>query len=107
MIPVDVAVVDHVPSVVADELVRGPDIVRTTPGWFLDSQTIHFYTFGEKWSAGLWSVSALGGAPELLVRFDNPALIPDREIETDGKSFFLRIVEFVSDIWMMELLSYE
>ncbi|UCE38916.1 MAG: PD40 domain-containing protein [Thermoplasmata archaeon] len=89
------------------ELVRGQDIVRTSPGWSRDGQTIYFYTFGEKWSAGIWSVSALGGAPKLLVRFDNPALIPDREIETDSKSFFLRIVEFVSDIWMMELLKYE
>ena len=60
--------------------------------------------FDAEGHSNLWSVSATGGPPRLLVRFDDPNRQSNRpEFTTDGKRFFFTIGQRQSDVWMMEL----
>jgi hypothetical protein len=56
--------------------------------------------------SSIWAAAVSGGAPRLLVKFDNPARQSNRpEFATDGKRFFFTISKYESDIWKMELMT--
>jgi eukaryotic-like serine/threonine-protein kinase len=72
--------------------------------WSRDGATIYFKAADAERSASIWSVPPGGGAPRLLVRFDDPSR-PSlrREFATDGARFFFTIAQDESDIWVAEL----
>jgi Tol biopolymer transport system component len=72
--------------------------------WSPDGGTIYFKAFDPAGHSSLWSVSAAGGPPKLLVRFDDPTRPSSRpEFTTDGKRLFFTVGSRQSDIWAMEL----
>jgi eukaryotic-like serine/threonine-protein kinase len=74
------------------------------PVWSRDSRTIYFKAYDSKRQSSIWAISVDGGAPQLLVRFDDPAHRSlRREFATDGKRFFFTISGEESDLWAMEL----
>ena len=76
------------------------------PEWSSDSRTVYYKAFDGSLQSSIWAVSVSGGAPRLLVKFDNPAKQSNRsEFATDGKRFFFTISKYESDIWKMELTS--
>ena len=77
----------------------------TYPVWSRDSRTIYFKGYDARRQSSIWAVSVDGGAPRLLVRFDDPAHQSlRREFATpDGKRFYFTISGEESDLWVMEL----
>jgi Tol biopolymer transport system component/DNA-binding SARP family transcriptional activator len=72
--------------------------------WSTDGQTVYYKAFDRDGHANFWSVPAAGGAPRLLVRFDDPARQSNRpEFAVDGTRFFFTVGERASDIWTVEL----
>jgi Tol biopolymer transport system component/DNA-binding SARP family transcriptional activator len=72
--------------------------------WGPDGRTIYYKAFDASGRSTLWSIPATGGAPNLLVRFDDPSRPSSRpEFATDGKWFFFTIGARQSDIWAMEV----
>jgi Tol biopolymer transport system component/DNA-binding SARP family transcriptional activator len=72
--------------------------------WSPDGRTVYYKAFDREGHASFWSVPAAGGAPRLLVRFDDPARQSNRpEFAVDGTRFFFTIGEQASDIWTVEL----
>ena len=54
---------------------------------------------------GLWSVTPAGGAPRLLVRFDDPATDLSRGgFAVSGNRFYFPLLKRESDIWTAEVL---
>jgi hypothetical protein len=65
---------------------------------------IYFKAYDSKRQSSIWAIPVDGGAPQLLVRFDDPAHRSlRREFATDGKRFFFTISGEESDLWAMEL----
>jgi Tol biopolymer transport system component len=76
------------------------------PAWSADNRTVYYKAFDASLQSSIWAVQVSGGAPRLLVKFDNPARQSNRsEFATDGKRFFFTISKYESDIWKMELLA--
>jgi Tol biopolymer transport system component/DNA-binding SARP family transcriptional activator len=72
--------------------------------WSGDGRTIYYKAFDAVGHSSFWEVPAAGGAPRLLVRFDDPAHPSTRpEFATDGKRLFFTMGVRQSDIWAMEL----
>jgi serine/threonine-protein kinase len=81
------------------------DPVPAFPGWSRDSRTLYFKAHDARGVASFWSVPVSGGAPRLLVRFDDPLRPSFRpEFATDGDRFFFTVGTQESDIWVMDLL---
>ena len=77
----------------------------TYPIWSRDSQTIYYKAYDRDRQSTIWSVPAAGGAPRLLLRFDDPARRSlRREFATDGRRIYFTIARDESDIWSMELV---
>jgi Tol biopolymer transport system component len=72
--------------------------------WAPGGHTLYMKTFNGQGEAGIWALDVNGGAPRLLVRFDE-ALRPARrpEFTTDGKRFFFTLAQSESDVWVMAL----
>jgi serine/threonine protein kinase len=78
------------------------------PAWSLDGQTVYYKAHDSEGHSSFWSVPAIGGTPQLLVRFDNPSRKSIRpEFDTDGFRFFFTLTENQSDIWVMDLIIEE
>jgi Tol biopolymer transport system component len=77
----------------------------THAAWSRDGETIYFKGAEEPAaSLHLWAVSASGGTPRPLVRFDDPLRPSTRpEFASDGKEFLFTISERDSDIWALRL----
>ena len=76
------------------------------PIWSPDSRTIYYKAFDDDRHSTIWSVPVTGGAPRLLVRFDDPLRRSlRREFATDGKRFYFTVAREESDVWAMELLA--
>jgi Tol biopolymer transport system component len=74
------------------------------PAWSPDGKSIWFKSHDAEGDASLWSLPLSGGAPRLLVRFDDPARPSYRtEWATDGTRIFFAINDRQSDIWVVEL----
>jgi len=53
---------------------------------------------------GIWAISLYGGAPRLIVAFDDPALVNFAGIMSVGPDrLYLTISEYESDIWVAKL----
>ena len=72
--------------------------------WSPDDRTIYFKATDGERRASIWAVLAAGGAPRLLVRFDDPVR-PSlrREFATDGLKFFFTIAQDESDVWIAQV----
>lgn len=82
--------------------------VPVFPAWSLDGQTVYYKAHDSEGHSSFWSVPAIGGTPQLLVRFDNPSRKSIRpEFDTDGFRFFFTLTESQSDIWVMDLIIEE
>ena len=70
--------------------------------WSPDGRTVYMKTFDARGEAALWALDVNGGAPRLLVRFDEP-LRPTRrpEFATDGKRLYFTLAQSESDVWVM------
>ena len=74
--------------------------------WSADSRTVYFKVRDTLGVPGIWSVPVSGGAPRLLVRFDDATRLSLRpEFATDGERFFFTIGTQESDLWVMALNS--
>ena len=72
--------------------------------WSEDGRTILFKAFDATGRSSFWAVPASGGAPRLLIRFDDTARPSNRaEFATDGARLFFTIGARQSDIWAMSL----
>jgi Tol biopolymer transport system component len=70
--------------------------------WGPDGRTIYMKTFDSAGQAALWALGLAGGAPRLLVRFDEP-LRPARrpEFAVDAKRLYFTLAQSESDVWVM------
>jgi eukaryotic-like serine/threonine-protein kinase len=76
------------------------------PIWSDDSRTIYYKAYDAQLQTSIWAVSVDGGAPRLLVAFDDPTRRSlRREFATDGQRFYFTIADDESDLWAMELIS--
>jgi len=67
-------------------------------------RTIVYKAFDATGGSSFWAVPAAGGAPRLLIRFDDTARPSNRaEFATDGTRLFFTIGARQSDIWAMAL----
>jgi hypothetical protein len=72
--------------------------------WSEDGRTIVYKAFDATGGSSFWAVPAAGGAPRLLIRFDDTARPSNRaEFATDGTRLFFTIGARQSDIWAMAL----
>ena len=71
--------------------------------WSPDSKAVYFKAELDG-RAAFWTISAAGGGPRLLARFDNPAFASARqEFATDGKRIYFTADDRQSDIKVMEV----
>jgi Tol biopolymer transport system component len=85
---------------------RGDGLDPSYPVWSRDSRTIYFKAYDRDRHSTIWSVPAAGGAPRLLVRFDDPSRRSlRREFASDGRRFYFTIAREESDVWTMELIT--
>ena len=69
-----------------------------------DATRVIVHAVDDRLRHGFWSVPVNGGAPLLMLRFDDLALQPRRgEFSTDGRRLYFTIAQDESDVWMMEL----
>jgi Tol biopolymer transport system component/DNA-binding SARP family transcriptional activator len=72
--------------------------------WAPDGRAIYYKALDGDGRTSFWSISAEGGNPKLLVRFDDSARpSPRAEFATDGRRLYFTVAERESDIWRMEL----
>ena len=86
-------------------LYGGNDTTSTRPvaiRWSPDGRTVYMKTFDLGGQAALWALGVAGGAPRLLVRFDEP-LRPTRrpEFAADAKRLYFTLAQGESDVWVM------
>jgi serine/threonine protein kinase/Tol biopolymer transport system component len=91
-------------------LFESPDLTKIPvphfPAWSTDSRTVYYKAFDQSMQSSIWAIAVSGGAPRLLVKFDDPSRQSNRaEFATDGKRFFFTISKYESDIWKMELMT--
>ena len=68
-------------------------------------RTVLYKAFDAEGRSSIWSISAKGGVPRLLVHFDDPARPSSRpEFATDGKRFFFTLGQRQSDVWTVDLI---
>jgi TolB protein len=75
------------------------------PEWSADGRSIYFYATAADNVPGLYQVDANGGAPRLLVRFDDPSQsVYGATVVTGNGMFYVAIGEIESDIYVMDLV---
>jgi Tol biopolymer transport system component/DNA-binding SARP family transcriptional activator len=73
--------------------------------WAPSGERIFYKAFDAEGRSSIWSVSAKGGAPKLLLRFDDPARPSSRpEFATDGKRLYFSLGQRQSDVWTVDLV---
>ncbi len=76
------------------------------PEWSLDGRTVYYKAVHPDGTDSFWSVPVGGGAPTLVVRFDDPSRRSYRnEFTTDGRRLYFTMSRHHSDIWVAELES--
>jgi Tol biopolymer transport system component len=72
--------------------------------WAPDGRTVYMKTFDAQGGAALWALSTDGGAPKMLVRFDEP-MRPTRrpEFAVDARRLYFTLAQSESDVWVMDL----
>lgn len=72
--------------------------------WSADSRTLYYKAYDPRGRSSIWAMPVGGGAPRLLIRFDDPSRPSTRrEFATDGKTLYFTIAQQESDLWMMEI----
>jgi serine/threonine protein kinase len=65
---------------------------------------LYFKSHDSLGRASFWSISATGGRPRLLVRFDDPIWSSNRfDFATDGRRFYFTVEDRQSDLWVAEI----
>jgi serine/threonine-protein kinase len=91
--------------VVVDGSAGGDQLEPAYPIWSRDSQTIYYKAYDRHRHSSIWSVPIGGGAPRLLLRFDDQARRSlRREFATDGRRIYFTVARDESDIFAMELV---
>jgi Tol biopolymer transport system component len=73
--------------------------------WAPDGEAIFYKAFDAEGRCSIWSIAAKGGAPKLLLRFDDPARPSSRpEFAIDGKRLYFSLGQRQSDVWTVELV---
>ena len=82
-----------------------PGVPRAAwPYWSDDGQKIYFKSHDSLGRASIWSVSTKGGAPRLLVRFDDPARPSYRnQWALGGNRIYFPVQDRQSDVWIMDM----
>jgi Tol biopolymer transport system component/tRNA A-37 threonylcarbamoyl transferase component Bud32 len=72
--------------------------------WSSDGSRIRFMALRGTVATGVYETTPTGGATRQLVRFDDPALLPEFALSTGpGDVLYLSVGEFESDIYVAEL----
>jgi Tol biopolymer transport system component len=72
--------------------------------WAPDGASVYVKARSVEGRASFWQVPVAGGAPRLLVRFDDPDRPSGRqEFATDGRRLFFTIDARESDVWVMAI----
>ena len=73
--------------------------------WSADSRTVYFKSHDAQGRASFWSVSAEGGRPRLLVKFDDPQFQSARkDFAMDARRFYFAVEDRQSDVFVTEVL---
>jgi len=73
--------------------------------WSPDGRTLYYKAHDARGHTSFWSVSAAGGRPRLLVRFDDPMWQSSRnDFATDGKRFYFAVEDRQSDVFVADLI---
>jgi hypothetical protein len=73
--------------------------------WASGGEAILYKAFDAEGRSSVWSIAAKGGAPKLLVRFDDPDRPSSRpEFAIDGKRLYFTIGQRQSDVWTVDLV---
>jgi Tol biopolymer transport system component/tRNA A-37 threonylcarbamoyl transferase component Bud32 len=76
------------------------------PEWGADGRTIYFRAVDETGILGVYAIAASGGAPRLLIQFDDASMgvFPSPVLAANGM-FYFAISEIESDIYVMDLVT--
>jgi Tol biopolymer transport system component len=89
---------------VFDPTATAPPAIHTQ--WSPDGRTLYYKTHDAQGHASFWAVSAAGGRPRLLVRFDDPDRQSSRrDFATDGSRFYFAIEDRQSDVFVAEMIA--
>jgi serine/threonine-protein kinase len=73
--------------------------------WSADGRTIYFKTHDARGRAGLWSLTASGGKPRLLVLFDDLSHPSSRsDFTVDARRFYFAIEDRQSDVYVADII---
>ena len=76
------------------------------PAWSKDSRIVYYKAYDGSLQSSIWAVPVSGGAPKLLVKFDDPARQSNRaEFAAGAGHFFFTVSKYESDISTMELIA--
>jgi len=76
------------------------------PEWAADGRTIYFRAIGRDGIEGVYEIAATGGAPRLLVAFDEPSMpVFGGAVLAGNDVFYFAIGEIESDIFVMDLVT--
>jgi Tol biopolymer transport system component len=65
---------------------------------------LYFKSHDSRGHASFWSISATGGRPRQLVRFDAPSWSSNRfDFASDGRRFYFTVEDRQSDLWVAEI----
>jgi Tol biopolymer transport system component len=102
---ISVVLVDSGPERVVVDPSRPLGVRGEVPTWSADGKTLYFKSHDARGNASVWSVPAAGGAPRLLVRFDDPTHPSYRpELAISGGRIFFTIEDRQSDVYVMDVV---
>ncbi len=74
--------------------------------WSVDGRTVYYKAHDSQGRASFWAVSAAGGNPRLLVRFNDPGRQSSRrDFAADARGFFFAIEDRQSDVFVAEVIA--
>ena len=68
-----------------------------------DGRTIYVHGWHGDGRRGIWAIPVAGGAPRLVIAFDDPALDTPGSFSVDRNSLYLTVSQYESDIWVANL----
>ena len=72
--------------------------------WSKDGRRIYLFAVDAEGRSSIWSMSRDGGAPTLLVRFDDPTRESNRtEFDTDGQQIYFTLARKEGDVGVMDI----
>ena len=84
--------------------VPGTTVMPASARWSPDGRLVYFLGIDGQGRSSFWSIPATGGAPTLLVSFDDPTRESNRsEFTTDGKRLYFTLAHKDGDVWVMEI----